>query len=407
MRFIEAIVEARASIAAKPLRAILSASGFVFGVASLIATVSIGVGAEREIALRIQSLGASVLLVKPGEKDRSVAAKTKPAALTAADARAIASSIDEVALAAPALQGEGRFVRGSRNWSTRVNGTTSDYFAIRTWPIEAGRAFTAEEEAAARAVAVLGAATAKRLFGDEEAVGGYIRAGAVPIRVIGRLARKGQAGSGRDQDDIVFLPFRTVASRFGLRPSASAPEATSYILVSAAEGQTEVAGRQIETLLRLRLASVGRAGRAFEVTDPAAAIEARRGAARTISLLLAGVAAIALLAGGVGVANVMTMSVSERAREIGLRLAIGASRRDIRGLFLVEASMLAVAGSIFGIAFGMAGSWAIGALTGWPMHISPAVVVVAVVSALVVGMASGLFPALKASDLPPALGLRA
>jgi putative ABC transport system permease protein len=370
----EILADAVRSIRANSLRSLLAMLGIIIGTGSLIAMLAVGAGAQARIAAQIGTLGANVVMAIPGT-ERSAGNAVRPIALTAEDSRAIAAPVPHVTLAAPALQGQARLVSGNRNWPARINGTTADYFAIRDWPVATGRAFSRREEAGAGKVVVLGATVAERLYGTGDPVGREIRALSTPMRVIGVLARKGDSGTGRDQDDIAFVPFSTARLRLGAEGGGITPGAVSYILAkTAAPGHVAPAGEAIEALLRQRHRVAPGTEAGFRVTDPAAAIAAQRGSERTIGWLLAAIAAISLVVGGIGIMNIMLVSVAERTREIGLRLALGARRRDITRLFLAEALVICLIGGGIGIASGLLASELLGRLAGWPVLVAQACV---------------------------------
>lgn len=379
--------------------------GIIIGVGSLIAMISVGAGAQARVAEQIGSLGANVLMILPGD-GASGGGHARPVHLTIGDVEAVAAAIPEVIAAAPALRGRARLVYGNRNWATRVNGTTAEYFFIRDWPLAAGRGFSRREEDGAGKVALIGATVAGRLFGGADPVGREVRVLNTPVRIIGVLAPKGQSGSGRDQDDIVFVPYATAQLRLGGAGRGVTPDTVSYILAKAASGDL-VAGAKagIEGLLRQRhRVAPGAAG--FRVTDPAAAMEAQRGSTRTIGWLLAAIASISLVVGGISIMNIMLVSVSERTREIGLRLALGARRRDISRLFLIEALLICLLGGVLGVGLGVAASWLVARLAGWPILIAPETFVAALTFAGAVGLIFGYYPARKAAGLLPATALR-
>ncbi|HSF96297.1 MAG TPA: ABC transporter permease [Thermohalobaculum sp.] len=403
----EILRDAVRSIRSNVLRSLLAMLGIIIGTGSLIAMLAVGAGAQARIAAQIGTLGANVLMALPGA-ERDAGSRVRPVALTAADAEAIAAGVPEVTLAAPALQGQARLVAGNRNWSARINGTTADYFTIRDWPVASGRDFAQREEAGAGKVVLLGATVAERLFGAADPIGREIRVLNTPMRVIGVLERKGESGTGRDQDDIAFVPFSTARLRLGTAGGGVTPGAASYILAKAATpGLVADARAGIEGLLRQRHRVTPDTEAGFRVTDPAAAISAQRGAEQTIGWLLAAIASISLVVGGIGIMNIMLVSVTERTREIGLRLALGARRRDIVRLFLAEALLVCLIGGGIGIAMGVVTSELLGRLAGWPVLVAPEAALAALAFAAGVGVVFGFIPARRAGTLPPSGALRA
>src|SRR5262249_13820511 len=274
----EGLRDAAQSIRANSLRSLLAMLGIIIGTGSLIAMLSIGAGAQARITAQIGTLGANMLVALPGAERGAAEGRARPVPLTADDAAAITASVPEVTAAAPALEGPARLVAGNRNWATKITGTTSDYFFIRDWPVASGRVFSRREEEGAGKVALLGATVAERLFGDDDPKGREVRALNTPMRVIGVLARKGEAGTGRDQDDMVFVPFSTARLRLGAAAPGVIPDTVTYILAKAAAADLVSGARLgIDGLLRQRhrVAAGGPAG--FRVTDPAAAMAAQHG----------------------------------------------------------------------------------------------------------------------------------
>jgi putative ABC transport system permease protein len=403
----EGLRDAAQSIRANSLRSLLAMLGIIIGTGSLIAMLSIGAGAQARITAQIGTLGANMLVALPGAERGAAEGRARPVPLTAADAAVIAASVPEVTAVAPALEGPARLVAGNRNWATRVTGTTSDYFFIRDWPVASGRAFSRREEEGAGKVALLGATVAERLFGDDDPNGREVRVLNTPMRVIGVLARKGEAGTGRDQDDMVFVPFSTARLRLGAAAPGVTPDTVTYILAKAAAADLVAEARLgIDGLLRQRhrIAAGGPAG--FRVTDPAAAIAAQHGSVKTIGWLLAAIASISLVVGGIGIMNIMLVSVTERTREIGLRLALGARRADVARLFLIEALLICLIGGALGVGAGTAASSALAHLAGWPIFLGAETLLAALAFAATVGMAFGYYPARKAARLLPAVALR-
>lgn len=401
MTILETSLEAFRSTQAGSLRSVLAMLAVGTGVAALVAMSAIGAGAQAEIARQIGTLGTDVAMVLPAP----AAATGRPAALTADDARAIARDLDGVAAAAPALRSQAVLVHGSRNRLTRVNGTTADYFAIRDWQLAAGRAFTGREQTGAAKVAVIGTTAARELFGLDDPVGREIRVLSTPVRIVGLLLPKGQSASGRDQDDVLFVPYATARLRLGAPDAGVEPEPVSYILAKAAPGHALSGVRvSIERLMRVRHRAT--APEAFRVTDPAAALAAGLGAQRTTGWLLAAVSALAMVMGGIGIATVMLGAVAERTAEIGLRLAVGARPREIMALFLAEAALLCIVGGFGGVVLGLIVSGAAGVLGGWPVAVTPGIVAAALSLAASVGLASGLYPATLAARSKPAEALR-
>jgi putative ABC transport system permease protein len=406
----ECMRSATRALRANLLRSALTMLGIVIGVAAVIAMVAVGSGAQTQVADQIRSLGANLLLVQPGSsRDGAVRLGAGSRhSLTEDDAAAIAAEVPGVLTAAPTVAGDAHLVHGNLNWSTLVGGVTPDYLIARDWRVADGRSFAAQEVESAAKVVLLGATTASELFPNEEPLGQGIRIANVPFTVIGVLGEKGQAAaSGRDQDDVALIPLSAAKLRvLGARSQVSR-QSVDFIMVKATS-TAAMAGvqQQIEQLLRQRHRLPPGADDDFQVREPAAAMEAQAAAARSLTLFLAAVASVSLVVGGISIMNIMLVSVTERTREIGLRQAVGARRRDIRYQFLIEAVMLCLLGGLTGIALGVAAAVAIAELVGWPIFISPLAAVVAFGFAGAVGVFFGLYPAHKASRLDPIEALR-
>jgi putative ABC transport system permease protein len=397
------------SLRANKVRSFLTMLGIIIGVASVITMVAVGAGAQTQVAEQIRSLGANVLQVVPGTA-RQGAVRMESGSrhtLTESDARAIAAQIPQVRAAAASVRGSAQLVAGARNWNTIVNGTTADYFIIREWPLAAGRHFTPSEEQGAGKVALIGATVAKQLFDKDDPVGRPIRISSVPFEVVGVLAEKGPSGAGQNQDDIAFVPISTAKLRLMGSASEVNREAVAYILVKAVSDEAMPgASAQIEALLRQRHRLGPGQESDFQVNNPAAAMAAQRASTRTIAWLLAAIASVSLVVGGISIMNIMLVSVTERTREIGLRLAVGARRRDIRMQFLTEATALCTLGGLIGIALGAGASWAVARLAGWPIFLGIDAMLFAVAFAAAVGIFFGYYPAGKAARLEPVEALR-
>jgi putative ABC transport system permease protein len=298
-------------------------------------------------------------------------------------------------------------VHEARNWNTTVNGTTADYFLVREWALRSGRHFAPAEAQGAGKVALIGTTVARELFDKEDPVGREIRVSGVPFEVIGVLTEKGPSGSNQDQDDIIFVPISTAKLRLGGSASKVNRDSVAYILVKAVSDEAMTsAEREIELLLRQRHRTNRDAESDFQISDPASIMAAQRASTTTISWLLAAIASVSLLVGGISIMNIMLVSVSERTREIGLRLAVGARRRDIHTQFLTEAVTLCALGGLMGLVVGIGGSWAIAKLAQWPIFLGLDVTVFAVLFAAGIGIFFGYYPARKAARLEPIVALR-
>jgi putative ABC transport system permease protein len=391
------------------LRSALTALGIVVGVAAVVCMVSVGAGAQAEVSEKIRTLGANLLIVTPGAQNSGGArleAGTQPT-LTEEDAASIRRELADAQVVAPLLSRSMPLVARNKNWLTLVAGINADYLVAREWQVANGRSFTSGEIETGAKVAIVGAVVDDELFDGRAGVGETFRIGNVPFTVIGVLDRKGLGAAGRSQDDVVFIPLSTAKGRVIGAVRGTSREALDFISVkvSDATAMSEME-RQIEALLRQRHHIHGEAPSDFMIENPADVLVARGAAVRTLDLLLIAVAAVSLVVGGISIMNIMLVSVTERTREIGLRMAVGASRRDIRWQFLIEALILALMGGLMGALLGAAAAVAIAWQAGWPVLISPWAVVLACGFAGVVGLSFGLYPAHRAARLDPIVALR-
>jgi putative ABC transport system permease protein len=324
--------------------------------------------------------------------------------LTEKDLRAVREEVPGVAAAAGNMNGSANVVVGNANWVTQINGSSAEIADVRGWPVSSGRFFDATEAASRRKVAVVGATVARELFGESDPVGSVIRMNNVPFEVIGVLSPKGQAG-GRDQDDVVIVPLQTARSRLVGR--VRVPDEIGQLLVKVDDGYdiNEVQSDLTRVLRERRRIPEGR-GDNFQIRNFAEFLATRNEAQRTMSLLLASTAAISLIVGGIGIMNIMLVSVTERTREIGLRMAIGAKGGDILGQFLTEAVLLCLAGGVIGLSLGVGIAVVVGKVFAWPVFISPGVVLMAILASGGVGVLFGFVPARRAAQLNPIEALR-
>jgi len=405
----EAFGIALRSLRANKMRSFLTMLGIIIGVASVITMVAVGAGAQTRVAEQIRSLGANVLMVVPGAAQEGGVRKESGTrhTLTESDAAAIGTQIPQVRAAAPSIRANHQIVHGGKNWNTTVNGTTADYFVVRDWALSAGRHFSGVEEQGGGKVALIGATVAKQLFDKADPVGGQIRISSVPFEVIGVLAGKGPSGAGQNQDDIIFIPISTAKLRLMGSASEVNREAVAYILVKAISDEVMASATgQIEGLLRQRHRIGADTDSDFQVNNPAAAMAAQSASTTTIAWLLAAIASVSLVVGGISIMNIMLVSVTERTREIGLRLAVGARRRDIRNQFLTEAVTLCVLGGLIGLSLGIGAAWAVARLAGWPIFLGTDAIAFAVLFAASIGIFFGYYPARKAARLEPIEALR-
>ena len=394
------------------LRSILTMLGIIIGVGAVITMIAVGGGAQARVEEQIRSLGSNVMIVLPGSSTSGGlrlgfgAAQT----LTEDDARAIAIEVEQVAFAAPRSNTSGQLVLGNTNWSTQIQGVTPDFFEAREWKLAAGRHFEPPELTGSAKVAIIGQSAARQLFGEstppEAIVDQQIRVRKVPMTVVGVLEKKGQSALGQDQDDVLFVPLATARSRlFG--SAHGRLRRVGVINVKVVEGaDMKVAEERIRELLRQRHRLQSGQEDDFTIRNLTEMLQAQEQSSRVLSLLLAAVASVSLLVGGIGIMNIMLVSVTERTREIGLRMAVGARSRDILTQFLIEAVTLSLIGGLVGVVIGAGSSYAIGEFAGWRTEMSANSIVLAVGFAGAVGIFFGFYPARKASRLLPIDALR-
>ncbi len=382
------------------MRSFLTILGIVIGVAAVITMVTIGGGTTVQVTEQIASLGSNLLMVSPGQRmgpGRSSAA----APFDLDDGGAIAREITSVVAVAPSASQGVTTVFGNENWSTTVTGTDNQYFKVRDWSIEAGRQFADSELRAGKAVCILGATVRKELFGGQDPLGSKIRLEKLSCQVIGLLESKGQTIMGMDQDDLVLLPLRTFQRRI------SGNQDISLIQVSVQQGMsTEKVQRDIEQLMRERRHISPTEDDDFSVMDMKEITKMLTGITQVLTALLGAVAAVSLLVGGIGIMNIMLVSVTERTREIGIRLAIGALEREVLMQFLVEAVVLSSFGGLFGIILALVASVGLTNVLQVPFVLNPGIVVIAFLFSAAVGVIFGYFPARKAARLDPIDALR-
>jgi putative ABC transport system permease protein len=409
MSVLECLRTALRTLRVNRLRSALTMLGIMIGVAAVITMVALGSGAHHQVMAQIRSLGANLLIVVSGsatEGGARLGARTRDT-LTEDDAQAIAREVPLAVVAAPAVEGTAQIIWGHRNWSTSVVGAVPEHFLARDWQIATGNLFTAREVRAAAKVAVLGDTVREKLFDRTDPLGATIRIKNVPFTVVGVLSAKGNNASGQDQDDIVFVPLSTAKLRLLGGADGLDRGAIGFINVEVTSAAAmDDAQRAIEALLRQRHRLAPDAADDFTVQNMTAVFAAQREASRDLMLLLAAVASVSLLAGGINIMTMMLVSIAERTREIGVRVAVGARRRDIRNQFLIEAVTLCALGGLVGIALGAAAAVAFARLGGWLIFLSPETMLVAFAVAAAVGVVSGLYPALRAARLDPIEALR-
>ena len=399
----ETCILAQREIRRNVLRSALTILGIVIGVGAVITMVTLGDGATAKVAGDIGKLGSNMLQIRPGQGFRGPGgARSDARPFEAADAAAVARQIPGLSAVAPTASQTVQAIYGNANWSTSVTGSTSAYLEVRDWSIAVGRNFTGGEIRSGKAVCLLGATVKEALFGRAKAVGATIRLGRISFKVIGLLAEKGQSSFGMDQDDIVLIPLRTLHRRLAGNTDVTA------IMLSAKSGvSTEAVQANIERLMRQRRGISPGKEDDFTVRDMKEIIATLTGTTRVLTGLLAAVAAVSLLVGGIGIMNIMLVSVTERTREIGTRLAIGALERDVLLQFLVEAVVLSAFGGLTGIVLGLGAAMAGARILGIPFVFNAGIVGAAFFFSGAVGVVFGYFPARKAARLNPIEALRA
>ena len=390
-----------------PLRSALTTLGIVIGVAAVIAMVSVGRGAESAVQAQIDSLGTNLLMVVPGA---TTAAGVRSgwggvSTLTAADAEALAEAVPGLAAVTYFRREVAQVVAGEKNWATAVQGTPPSYFDVRPWAVASGTGYDARDEAAANRVALLGRTVVDQVFGPgQDPVGATIRIRDVPFRVVGVLESVGQTMWGQDQDDVIFIPFRTAERRV---MGAEMIGRVDMIQASALRAEDmESIEEQMNAVLRQRHRILPGQEDDFTVRSMEEFARASRMASQVMNNLLLAVASISLLVGGIGIMNILLVSVTERTREIGIRMAVGAKSRHILLQFLVEAVALAAVGGLLGIILGIGAAALIGSLAGWPILLAPDAIIGALLFAAAVGVFFGFYPARKAARLDPIVALR-
>ena len=406
MNVLETLRVAARALLRNKMRSFLTTVGIVIGVLAVIAMVAVGEGAKKKVEDAFASMGSDLLIILPGTTTRGgafVGFGSMPT-LTWEDLKSIRNEVPSVRYVAASLRGAAQVLSEDQNWTTSVTGTSPEFFSIRAWPIGSGALFTGSDVEAGTKVTVLGKTVADKLFGaGVDPVGMNVRIKNIPFQVVGVLAPKGQSPMGQDYDDAIFVPQTTYQAKIqgGLQKYLS-----GVIMVGAQPGQTTRAQRQIEELLRDRHRIGPGLDDDFSIRNLTEMASAQQQGVSTITTLLAVIAAVSLVVGGIGIMNIMLVSVTERTREIGIRMAVGARPRDILAQFLVEALTLSGAGGIIGVLLGIGVARWLGATMGWPVLIRADIVVISVVFSAFIGIAFGIYPARKASQLDPIEALR-
>jgi putative ABC transport system permease protein len=391
------------ALARNKLRAFLTMLGIIIGVGAVIAMVAIGEGAKSTIRAQIAALGTNVLIVLPGSNVQGGvrAGFGNVNTLLDSDGKAMARELPSVAFVSPVLRRQDQVVAGNLNWGTLAQGVAPEFQQIRDWQVAEGRFLHEGDMDSAAKVAVIGQTVARQLFGNDDALDAVIRIRNIPFRVVGILGAKGQTGQGTDQDDTIMIPYTTMQKRL-----MRITWVQSIVVKAVSAERVEEAQEQITLLLRQRHRIGPEREDDFNVRNLSDIAEAATTTARVMAVLLGSVASISLLVGGIGIMNIMLVSVTERTREIGIRMAVGARSRDIMLQFLVEAVVMAATGGLIGILLGVGSSEVIKQWAQWPTLIDPAIIAIAFLFSGAVGVFFGFYPAKKAASLDPIDALR-
>jgi putative ABC transport system permease protein len=403
MKMLNILRSAFRALRRNKMRSFLTMLGIIIGVGAVIAMLAIGQGAEYSVKQQISALGTNVLIIFPGSQQQGgirVGAGSVTT-LTEEDAAAIAKECPAVAYVSPGARSGGQAIAGNLNWGTSIEGTGSDYLEIRSWPIEYGEFYSDQDVKAAAKVCVLGSTVAENLFPESSPIGQTVRLRNMPARVVGVLAKKGQNAMGQDQDDVILAPYTTVLRRLSHSPYLR------QVLVSATSPSTITeAQRQITELLRMRHKIASYDGDDFTIRNQSDLAATATATTEILTILLASIASVSLLVGGIGIMNIMLVSVTERTREIGIRMSVGARGRDILTQFLIEALVLSLLGGLLGIALGVGGSLAISGFAKWPTIITAFSIILSFGFSIAIGIFFGFYPARKAAMLNPIDALR-
>ena len=407
MNFVAAWRSAWKALAANALRSLLTMLGIIIGVAAVITMMAVGRGATDRVQAQMKGLGSNIMLVLNGGINSSgtrLGAQSNQR-LTEEDAQAMALEVAEVQVAAPSSRTTAQAVAQSANWNTTIFGTTNDYLEAREWPLASGRLFEAAEQQGSAKVAWLGQTTARELFADDDPLGQMVRVRGVPFMVVGVLAAKGQNAVGQDQDDIVIVPMSTFRNR--IWNAGGNVRRIWSIHVKVRQGADMARAEEaMRTLLRQRLKVPEGGDDTFSVRNLSEVLQAQEESSRVMTGLLAAVAGVSLLVGGIGIMNIMLVSVTERTREIGLRLAIGALEREVLLQFLIEAVVLAALGGLLGIVLATGASVVLSQVMGVPYLFNPGVNLLSFVFSAGIGVLFGYFPARRAARMDPIDALR-
>jgi putative ABC transport system permease protein len=387
------------------MRAALTMLGIIIGVSAVIAMVSIGQGAQASVQAQIESIGTNLLFVSAGAQNvggvRSGTGDTGTNTLTVEDLDAIKREVPSVSMVTPTVNARSQLVSGNANWNTSVQGVSEQYPDVRKWTVQSGEFFTDADVRTASRVIVIGQTVGDNLFPGADPVGQTLRVMNLPFRVVGVMKRKGQDQQGRDQDDIAFAPYTTVQKKV-----LGSPRLQIAYVSAISQDATYTAQSQITELLRQRHKLTANEANDFTVRNMTDIADAANETSNTMTWLLACIAGVSLLVGGIGIMNIMLVSVTERTREIGIRMAIGARSSAVRSQFLIESIVLSLTGGLFGIVLGVIVSLAIPKMLGWPTLVSTMAIVGSAIFSVAVGVFFGYYPARKAAALDPIEALR-
>jgi putative ABC transport system permease protein len=403
MKILNILLSAFRALQRNKMRSFLTMLGIIIGVAAVIAMLAIGQGAEYSVKQQIASLGTNVLMIYPGAQQQAGVRTAAGSAttLTEDDALAIGKECPAVQYLSPGSAAGGQIIAGNLNWSTGIQGVGTDYLEIRQWPIEYGEFFTDQDVKAAAKVCILGRTVADNLFPESSPVDQTVRIRSVPFKVVGVLTKKGQNAMGQDQDDVILAPYTTVIRRLSHWPNLR------FILVSATSlKDISVAQTQISELLRMRHKIQPYDPDDFTIRNQTDLAATATATTDILTILLASIASVSLLVGGIGIMNIMLVSVTERTREIGIRMSIGARSRDILTQFLIEALVLSLLGGIIGIILGITGSSLISGIAKWPTIVTAFSIILSFGFSIAIGIFFGFYPARKAAMLNPIDALR-
>ena len=400
MRFINVIKVALRALRRSAMRSVLTALGIIIGVAAVIAMVSIGNGAKSQVEASIASLGQNIITVFPGSMTSGGmrGGWGSASSLTVEDAEAITREVAGIAALSPEMNDRSQVLANGLNWNTTIRGEDISYLDIRLWAIDEGEMFSEADVHSANKVCVIGRTTATQLFQDSDPIGQSLRIRNIPFKVLGVLASKGFNFFGQDQDDVVIIPYTSHIKRIARRPNLNS------IIIQAQSPEVMARIQQdVTDLLQQR-----RNGKEpdFTVRNQQELAEAATATTKTMTILLGAIASVSLVVGGIGIMNIMLVSVTERTREIGIRLAVGAHGRDVLTQFLVEAIILSVMGGALGVALGVGASQIVSKLNNWPVLVSTSAIVGAVGFSALIGIFFGFYPARKAAQLDPIEALR-